>query len=108
MAAIGQVGTSSQHSYEAGTNRPDCEYLANITKAGADALHIITGEPPRQETDWIAVLEIVDLVRQWSARRAKPMPPEDLAHFVQVFYEQYEAKRRLELDHYAATLRHVG
>ena len=44
MAAFGGVQRNTQSLYERGERKPDIEYLANIAKAGADILYIITGK----------------------------------------------------------------
>lgn len=43
FGAIGGVTKQTQHMYEAGKSSPDVAYLAEIAKAGADVLYIVTG-----------------------------------------------------------------
>lgn len=44
MADAGGVSLRSQQNYEAGLRSPDSDYLAAIAAAGADVLHILTGQ----------------------------------------------------------------
>lgn len=43
MGALGGVRKQAQHLYEAGTRKPDSDYLESIAKHGADVLYILTG-----------------------------------------------------------------
>lgn len=44
FGAIGGVRKQAQHMYEAGTRRPDSDYLQCISKVGADVLYVLTGQ----------------------------------------------------------------
>ncbi|KXK69689.1 XRE family transcriptional regulator [Pseudomonas monteilii] len=43
LAAVGEVGKTTQINYEKGAGSPDARYLAAVANRGVDVLYVVTG-----------------------------------------------------------------
>ncbi|WP_298189460.1 helix-turn-helix transcriptional regulator [Metallibacterium sp.] len=112
LAEVAGISLSSQSHYESGTHRPDSAYLSQAARAGIDILYVLTGthqgEFNPDTIDWLAVIEIADLIAAWAMQRPEPPSPELRAHFLRVFYQQYVAQKKITPDDYLTTLAHIA
>lgn len=112
LAEVAGVSLTSQSHYESGTHRPDSTYLSHAARAGVDILYVLTGthqgEFNPSSIDWLAVLEITDIIATWASQRPESPSPELRAHFLRVFYEQYVAQKKIAPDNYRTTLAHIA
>ncbi len=112
MAEVAGVSLTSQSHYESGTHRPDSAYLSQVARAGIDVLYVLTGthqgELNPKTIDWLAVIEIADLIATWAVQRPEAPSPELRAHFLRVFYEQYVAQKKIAPGDYLTTLAHIA
>ena len=112
LAEAAGISLTSQSHYESGTHRPDSTYLSHAARAGIDILYVLTGthqgEFNPNSIDWLAVLEITDIIATWAAQRPETPSPELRAHFLRVFYEQYVAQKKIAPDNYRTTLAHIA
>jgi transcriptional regulator with XRE-family HTH domain len=112
LAEVAGISLTSQSHYESGTHRPDSAYLSQVARAGIDILYVLTGthqgEFNPDTIDWLAVIEIADLIAAWAMQRPEPPSPELRAHFLRVFYQQYVAQKKITPDDYLTTLAHIA
>ena len=112
LGARGGVSLSSQHAYESALHRPDTKYLARVAEAGVDVAYVILGRKSAPFSpsgdDWKAMEEIWFHIEYSVKEHGGEMSLALKFHFLRAFYEQYLTNRQLDLDRYAATLKHIG
>lgn len=94
FAALADVTKKTQMLYEAGERVPDADYMAAITKAGADMYYIITGQKiivPTQAPAWAPIDceklgRIIEMLEAAAKQAGRRWPSKKLAEVAAEIY----------------------
>lgn len=107
LAEVGGVSKATQVAYEAGSTRPDAEYLSRVADAGVDATWVLTGRRAPLGIQWELLFEIRDLIDEWAAERGKPTPQAERDGLLRNLYAQFCSESCIDAEQVAATFRLV-
>lgn len=83
-------------TYETGRSAPSMNVYPKLRDAGFDADYVLTGRRVSQmideQVDWALIIEISQVILEWSARRTRALSPEEQASYLRLAYGWAEQK----------------
>lgn len=99
FAALAQASKHSQIDWESDKSAPNARYLAEIQKAGADVLYIITNErrsAPAGAFRPAVLRQVIEGIEITLVARRSKLPPAKKAELVCLLYEHFQAAESVE------------